>query len=728
MQNLIDALDRSAFITLYASSAVIDARSGTIALSGVRIESPSAVLFGQNSSLSFNFSVADLQNSLPDGAVDYTFGIETKASILHNASSPHAVAAFNQAFVQYLFGTCSNNTGLVSINKPLPLTTAQTIEVKTILSVFASMFILIPFCYIPGAFIVFIVKEKTCKSKHLQLVSGVNMTSYWCSTYLYDVSLFFLLTTLVMLVFLMYGTDSAEVFVGDFKSFCCTALLTFGYGLSVLPFAYLLARRFDNHSSAQIAVIGLTFITGFVATNAYYIMDSIESTEDVAASLRPLFRMWPAYNVGDGFIQMASAYWERRILGSDKSPLDWTVAGKPLALLYCLILPYFLLLLMLEYAHDGGSGGSFGRALRLIHESWERLVLRWYGVRKRDGKLVLDDGLDDTVDIQDEDVQEERIFVLRHSDELKHSAPVMYEDLWKIYPPSIGMLGVMVSTIRRFLAAILCRICRRCRSGSTDSEEQRRAMLPKRAVRGVYTAVEEGETYALLGENGAGKSTTIGVLTGDVRATAGQVFVAGHDVTGGERTGVTEARKKIGFCPQVDPLLDLMTVRETLRMFGNLRGIPKNCLDSQVNQLIDRLTLTPHADKTSESLSGGNKRKLSLGISLIGNPPVLLIDESSSGLVRHSTSSSCYLLCNPSLASLFSAKDPVAKRRMWELISEVSKNRSTIITTHSMEEAEALCTKAGIMARGQLLCLGSVQHLKVCTQYLIRSVNPPWPC
>jgi len=312
------------------------------------------------------------------------------------------------------------------------LTTAQTIEIKTILSVFASMFILIPFCYIPGAFIVFIVKEKTCKSKHLQLASGVDMTSYWSSTYLYDVSLFLILTILVMLVFLMYGTDSAEVFVGDFESFCCTALLTFGYGLSVLPFAYLLARRFDNHSSAQIAVIGLTFITGFVAVNAYYIMDSIESTEDVAASLRPLFRLWPAYNVGDGFIQMASAYWERRILGNDKSPFDWTVAGKPLALLFILILPYFLLLLMLEYAHDGGSGGAFGRALRLMNDSWEGLVLRWYGVRKRDERLVLDDGLDDTPGIQDEDVQEERLFISRRGDELKNSAPVLYKDLWDL--------------------------------------------------------------------------------------------------------------------------------------------------------------------------------------------------------------------------------------------------------------------------------------------------------
>ena len=183
------------------------------------------------------------------------------------------------------------------------------------------------------------------------------------------------------------------------------------------------------------------------------------------------------------------------------------------------------------------------------------------------------------------------------------------------------------------------------------------------------------------------QTSTLGVLTGDVSATSGSVFVAGHDATGvNEHDGVTKARRHIGFCPQVDPLLDLMTARETLRMYGTLRGIPSQCIDKEVDRLLQRLSLADHADKPSLSLSGGNKRKLSLGIALIGDPKVLLIDESSSGM------------------------DPLAKRHIWSLINQVSKGKTVIATTHSMEEAEALCTRAGIMARGQLLCLGSVQQ------------------
>jgi len=191
-----------------------------------------------------------------------------------------------------------------------------------------------------------------------------------------------------------------------------------------------------------------------------------------------------------------------------------------------------------------------------------------------------------------------------------------------------------------------------------------------------------------LGVNGAGKTTTLSVLTGDTNPTAGDAYVAGHDVTGQTPGGVEEARKSIGFCPQTNPLLDLMTGWDTLLMFGKLRGIPSDRLEETVNDLISALTLTPHAHKPSCSYSGGNKRKLSLGIAIIGDPDVLFIDEASSGM------------------------DPVSRRKMWELLANVAERRSVILTTHSMEEAEALCTRVAIMTSGRMRCLGSVQHLK----------------
>ena len=678
-------LDGSVFVE--ASSLFFNITSMTLSLSGLSVQTSNETLLNIGDA-DFNLSVGDLASIAQDGTMEITFQISTRASILHNSSSPHAVAAFNQAYSEYLYGTCKANTRarLISVNEPLPLTTQQSIEVKTILSILATLFLLIPYCYIPGAFIVFIVKERISKSKHLQLVSGVNMTSYWVATYLWDLTLFFILTVAVMAVFLIYGAESAQVFVGDAESFFASMALTFGYGMSILPFAYLFARNFDNPSSAQISVIGVIFITGFVAVNAYFVMSTIDTTEDTADSLQPLFRMWPAYNVGEGFIQLARTFWEREILGSEKRPFDWDVTGRSLTLLYSLAPVYFLILLLLEYSEDGGSGGVVGRSLRYARGSYERTMLSWYGVRKARNSLLLDDGLDDSEE-QDEDVRQEELFV-KSKPGLQESAPVVLRDLWKIYPPSTGILGAITGSIRKFI----CCICVVVRPQSSPKDTNERS-LPRRAVRGLTTFVKEGETLGLLGANGAGKTTTLGVLTGDIAPTSGEAFVASYDISGVGSGGVAAARKNIGFCPQKDPLLDLMTGRETLAMFATLRGTPHAKVAEVVDILIDRLTLRPHADKNAGSYSGGNKRKLSLGIAaLVGDGGVLLVDECSSGL------------------------DPLARKKLWSLIEELSLKRSVILTTHSMEEAEALCTRIGIMAKGRLVAIGSVQHLK--TKYL----------
>jgi ABC-type multidrug transport system ATPase subunit len=131
-----------------------------------------------------------------------------------------------------------------------------------------------------------------------------------------------------------------------------------------------------------------------------------------------------------------------------------------------------------------------------------------------------------------------------------------------------------------------------------------------------------------------------------------------------------------------------MTARETLWFYGRIRGIDPVVLKDRVEKLIEQVGLTHFADRTSGTYSGGNKRKLSLAVSLIGSPRVLLLDEPSSGM------------------------DPFARRQMWDVIAEVSEDRSVVLTTHSMEECEALCTRIGIMVDGSFRCLGSSQQLK----------------
>ncbi|RYP65570.1 hypothetical protein DL769_006273 [Monosporascus sp. CRB-8-3] len=202
------------------------------------------------------------------------------------------------------------------------------------------------------------------------------------------------------------------------------------------------------------------------------------------------------------------------------------------------------------------------------------------------------------------------------------------------------------------------------------------------AVDNVTFGVQRGEVFALLGPNGAGKSTTISLIRGDIRPSrnGGDVFV--EDISISRHRAA--ARANLGVCPQFDAI-DSMTVLEHLRFYARIRGIPD--VEHNVQSILRAVGLEAFSTRMAHALSGGNKRKLSLGIALMGNPSVVLLDEPSSGL------------------------DAAAKRIMWQTLGSVTPGRSILLTTHSMEEADALASRAGILAK-RMLAMGSVDNLR----------------
>ncbi|KAF6122834.1 hypothetical protein HJG60_000032 [Phyllostomus discolor] len=208
---------------------------------------------------------------------------------------------------------------------------------------------------------------------------------------------------------------------------------------------------------------------------------------------------------------------------------------------------------------------------------------------------------------------------------------------------------------------------------------------PLFAVDKISLAVQKGECFGLLGFNGAGKTTTFKMLTGEETITSGDAFVGGYSIS----SDIGKVRQRIGYCPQFDALLDHMTGRETLVMYARLRGIPERHISACVENTLRGLLLEPHANKLVRTYSGGNKRKLSTGIALLGEPTVIFLDEPSTGM------------------------DPVARRLLWDTVARARESgKAIVITSHSMEECEALCTRLAIMVQGQFKCLGSPQHLK----------------
>ncbi|KAJ7345047.1 hypothetical protein JRQ81_000997, partial [Phrynocephalus forsythii] len=214
--------------------------------------------------------------------------------------------------------------------------------------------------------------------------------------------------------------------------------------------------------------------------------------------------------------------------------------------------------------------------------------------------------------------------------------------------------------------------------------------LPHRriiAVKNVSVGIPAGECFGLLGVNGAGKTTIFKMLTGDIGPSCGRLLV--RDETGSLKDIDDEHWSLFGYCPQEDALDDLLTVEEHMYYYARLHGIREKDIKGIVLQLLYRLNLMPYKHRTSSTCSYGTNRKLSTALALLGKPSILLLDEPSSGM------------------------DPNAKRHLWKIITEeVQKQCSVILTSHSMEECEALCTRLAIMVNGRFQCMGSLQHIK----------------
>ncbi|XP_006872353.1 PREDICTED: ATP-binding cassette sub-family A member 8 isoform X2 [Chrysochloris asiatica] len=204
----------------------------------------------------------------------------------------------------------------------------------------------------------------------------------------------------------------------------------------------------------------------------------------------------------------------------------------------------------------------------------------------------------------------------------------------------------------------------------------------KIATRNVSFCVRKGEVLGLLGHNGAGKSTSIKVITGDTQPTAGQVLL--QSISGEDTRGF------LGYCPQENALWPNLTVKEHLDVYSTVKGLRREDAEVAITRLVDAFKLQDQLKVPVKTLSEGIKRKLCFMLSVLGGPAVVLLDEPSTGM------------------------DPEGQQQMWQAIRAAISNteRGALLTTHYMAEAEAVCDRVAIMVSGRLRCIGSIQHLK----------------
>ena len=193
-----------------------------------------------------------------------------------------------------------------------------------------------------------------------------------------------------------------------------------------------------------------------------------------------------------------------------------------------------------------------------------------------------------------------------------------------------------------------------------------------------------GQIFALLGHNGAGKTTTISMLTGLLTSTAGHCEVFGYDLF----HDMNNVRQFLGVCPQHDILFDLLTPEEHLDIFCDFKGVDKRTKKDEIKKMLMDVDVWQSKDIEAKNLSGGNRRKLSVAIALIGGSKFVLLDEPTAGM------------------------DLSARRKLWNMLKNYKSNRIIILTTHYMDEADILGDRIGIMTGGQVICLGSSLFLK----------------
>lgn len=205
----------------------------------------------------------------------------------------------------------------------------------------------------------------------------------------------------------------------------------------------------------------------------------------------------------------------------------------------------------------------------------------------------------------------------------------------------------------------------------------------KMAVRDLNLAIAEGELFALLGVNGAGKTTTIRMLSGLLAPTAGDAILLGDSVV----TAAQAVKRKINVSPQETAVARNLTVRENLELIAGIYGDDKKTAQGKAQSMIDTFALAEVAKQRAKTLSGGMQRRLSIAMALISEPRILFLDEPTLGL------------------------DVIARRELWSVIRDLRGRVTMILTTHYMEEAEALSDRVAVMAKGALRAVGTPAEL-----------------
>merc|ERR1711871_1278666 len=552
---------------------------------------------------------------------------DTKSIISTNYSATFAVPLIQQILGSATVKKINSEHSIKTSYFLLPETRRQDEEFNNYNVDLVVTFMLLAIPFVPASFITYIVREKEVKAKHQQMVSGVGVVAYWLSNFIWD-NLSYSITVFLLVVLVtgpVFGDDTNQLGGGG-----------------------------ADYSDELGAFFGMLFLFGSSMTGATYLLSYIFKQPSMA-QICTIFVVFIT-----GLVLGIVGIVLRIIPDTRDEYKDY------IQYLLCLFPPFALadglhnmaLITVWSNIEKGGKAYKVSdwriTGLHMMMMGWETFVYL--------GAVIL-------IDLIGSQPQTKRLMECRTG-----SLPAVDETL-KDEDVTEQEQEVASGAVNPDNSVILVEGLKKMYRGG------------KFAVRGVSLGIPNCECFGLLGINGAGKSSTLSMLSGEFAPSGGHAWLAGMDIF----TDIHQCRRKIGYCPQFDALFELLTAREHLQLYARIKGIVEKDIDRVVSAKIEEMGLTEYADRYAGTYSGGNKRKLSVAIAMIGEPSIVFLDEPSTGM------------------------DPVARRFMWDVISDIVTKRescSLILTTHSMEECEALCTRIGIMVGGVMRCLGSAQRLR----------------
>ena len=557
-----------------------------------------------------------------------------------NARVRQGLPIYSHYFLKHILEkACGKKLSITFTHYPLPMTHDLSESKSFGNKIAIVLFLAIALALIPANFITIFVKERANNSKHLMRISGINITSYWIVNYIFELVKYYFTGGVCLL--LLYLFDA-------YKDYLYISYITLGP--SLVSSTYCLSFFFNNESDAQNIVILINFLFGYLGSIIVNVLRGIESAKLVAKIIEYIFGVVPIFCFDFAFILLTNPM---GIYLVDYPNEFYNFKGDEM------IKKFNLMLAMVIYS------SAECVLYTLLHIYIESQV---YSFKKSTDNKLENDINDSEVIKEINKVNNIEIISSSENDLIKIDGRTTIDDTKDLKEE---LYAVKVKNLRKIYTNGCC-------------SKQESDII---AIKNLNFAIMPGECFGLLGLNGAGKTTTFKCITQELSQDNGKIYVNNTDISG----HFNELNELFGYCPQFDAIFELLSVYENLEFYASIKGIKKSSIQSLVNAMIKEMALDEFTNKIAGRLSGGNKRKLAVAISMLCNPPIILLDEPSTGM------------------------DPEARRFMWSVIHKMStkgRKSSVIMTTHSMDEAETLCKRMGIMVNGEFVCMGKANQIK----------------